>query len=131
LRKGYDSQESLNVVDDQLGQPTNARDLADLIINLIEERPQPGIYHASNSGIISWYEFAWKIFQLANLDVARIMPVSTDGYSMKARRPKFSALGQFLWSEDANTVMGAWDTALEKSIHEITENLRENSHETN
>jgi dTDP-4-dehydrorhamnose reductase len=131
LQKGFDSQESINVVEDQMGQPTNAEDLADLIINLISEQPQPGVYHASNSGIISWYEFAQAIFEFANLDVGRVIPVPSDAYLTKAKRPKFSAIGQNLWSDSAYAVMGTWDSALQKSMQNIIENLGERSDETN
>lgn len=86
----------LNVVADQIGTPTYARDLAKAILIIIDkiekkEKDEPGIYHFSNEGVISWYDFAQFIVKFYNLP-CRINPISTEEYKTKAVRPKFSLL---------------------------------------
>jgi dTDP-4-dehydrorhamnose reductase len=85
----------LNVVDDQFGSPTNALDLARaclyLVQNMEEWDTSTKVYHYSNQGIISWYEFAKEIMKLSGL-TCRINPVSSAEYKTKAKRPSYSVL---------------------------------------
>ena len=87
----------LNVVFDQIGTPTFAADLASAILSIIkksEEKPEkfvPGIYHYSNEGVASWYDFAQAIFEIANIN-CQISPVRTVDFPTPARRPAFSVL---------------------------------------
>jgi dTDP-4-dehydrorhamnose reductase len=86
----------LNVVADQIGTPTYARDLARAIFTIIDkiesgEKDEPGIYHFSNEGVISWYDFAQFIVQHYQLP-CKINPIRTEEYKTKAARPKFSLL---------------------------------------
>ena len=84
--------DEIKVVDDQFGSPTYAGDLASTIILLIKNKKwQPGIYNFTNSGIISWYDFANEIKSIYGYKV-NIKPVSTKEYSQKAKRPKYSIL---------------------------------------
>jgi dTDP-4-dehydrorhamnose reductase len=88
---------SLEVVDDQIGSPTYARDLANTIIDIIIKsilNPtayHPGVYNYTNQGSCSWYEFAQEIVAIAGID-CEIKPVKTDKYPTKAKRPKYSVL---------------------------------------
>lgn len=100
MRKMIDlgkEREELRVVNDQIGSPTYARDLANTIIDMIIKsilNPQaylPGIYHYANQGSCSWYEFAQEIFELQGIK-CKLIPVSTEEYPTKAARPKFSVL---------------------------------------
>lgn len=88
--------EVLNVVDDQIGSPTYARDLAVAILTIITkinggETDVPGIYHYTNEGVISWYDFAWFIIKHYNLP-CRVNAIPSEMYPTPAVRPKFSVL---------------------------------------
>ncbi len=91
----------IQVVSDQFGCPTRAADLAEAILRIAgkakESGPEKwGIYHFCNAGVISWYQFAKEIFHLAEKygyrPVPTIVPISTDQYPVKAKRPAYSAL---------------------------------------
>ncbi|OYX28464.1 MAG: dTDP-4-dehydrorhamnose reductase [Flavobacteriales bacterium 32-35-8] len=91
----------LNVVNDQIGTPTNANDLAEVIMQIIckeilldknsELTPIYGIYHFSNEGACSWYDFAKKIFSIYKIDI-NLQPLPTSGYPTLAKRPFYSVL---------------------------------------
>src|SRR5690606_38539824 len=86
--------DSLNVVNDQIGTPTNANCLAMTIIDIIQHstssnQPSYGIYHFSNEGVCSWYDFAKKIFELHNIPIT-LNPIPTSSYPTAAIRPKYS-----------------------------------------
>ncbi|WP_068777559.1 dTDP-4-dehydrorhamnose reductase [Paenibacillus sp. FJAT-26967] len=83
-------QSSLNIVHDQVGSPTYTLDLACFLLELIQTEKY-GIYHASNSGTCTWYEFAQMIFKEAGVEVL-INPCSTDQFPRPAQRPAFSAM---------------------------------------
>jgi dTDP-4-dehydrorhamnose reductase len=97
MRRLGSERESLNVVFDQTGTPTNAKDLAATILEIIgkvsrgDKQFQGGVYHFSNEGVCSWYDFACAVMSLNALD-CRINPIRTDAYPTPARRPKFSVL---------------------------------------
>ena len=109
----------LNVVDDQLGQPTSAKDLASQIIKAIELKIKPGIYHATNSGMASWNSFAKLIFELIGENPDRIIPLSSASLVRDAVRPKYSVLSHQCWSNTGIQVMRHWQDALENQIDEI------------
>ena len=94
LRLGKEKDE-LNVVSDQIGSPTYARDLAAAILQIIIEiengNDQPGLYHFSNDGECSWYEFASEIMSMAELN-CKVNPIPTSEFPTKAERPKYSVL---------------------------------------
>lgn len=82
---------SLKVVNDQIGSPTYAVDLAQQVKYLLETRPADGVYHITNSGVCSWYDFAQEIFRQCKL-TPEISAVSSEEFITLARRPKFSML---------------------------------------
>ncbi|WP_129715293.1 dTDP-4-dehydrorhamnose reductase [Pedobacter sp. SYP-B3415] len=91
LKLGAD-QEVLNVIADQVGTPTYAVDLADVICRLItNEKQQFGLYHYSNEGVASWYDFAVAIFELGGLST-KVNPIPGTAYPTKATRPAFSVM---------------------------------------
>ena len=94
MRLGEERDE-INVVSDQFGTPTWARDLAKTILTIISEinkgNDHPGIYHFSNEGEISWFDFAVEIMRLANLD-CKVNPIATADYPTRAKRPGYSVL---------------------------------------
>lgn len=83
----------ISVVNDQTGSPTYAADLAEVVFNIItsNESPVPGIYHYSNKGIITWYNFAMEIKKLGNYNCV-IHPIASSAYPTPATRPKYSIL---------------------------------------
>lgn len=84
--------EYLNIVDDQIGSPTYTKDLAPLLIDMIESNKY-GIYHATNEGFCSWYEFAKEIFEYKKIDIS-LRPIKTYQYPTKAKRPLNSKLSK-------------------------------------
>jgi len=98
LRLGRERDE-LNVVDDQLGSPTYATDLAEVILQLAYKKVREAtespteIYHYSNEGKVSWYDFAKQIFKLANITCV-VNPISTKHFVTKANRPKNSSMSR-------------------------------------
>ncbi|GAA4225284.1 dTDP-4-dehydrorhamnose reductase [Streptosporangium album] len=105
----------LDVVDDQIGPPTWAGDLATGIVELGRTEPPPGIYHATNSGQTSWYGFAREIFTLVGADPGRVTPVSTKEFARPAPRPAYSVLGHERWSRAGLPPMRDWREALQAS----------------
>lgn len=87
-----EQRDSLNVVNDQIGTPTNAVDLADALAQIIQTgKPAYGIYHFSNEGSISWYDFAREIFDINHVSV-ELNPIPTSSYPTPAKRPEYSVL---------------------------------------
>lgn len=91
------SREELRVVTDQVGSPTWTKDLAEAIASMIQKSPETGIYHYTNSGVCSWYDFAIAIFEEAKalgfpLQVQRVVPITTAEYPTPAKRPAYSVL---------------------------------------
>ena len=83
--------DSLSVVDDQWGSPTFTKDVAVATREIITGEYQPGVYHTVNEGVVNWYEFARKIFELAGTDIA-VKPITLAAYPRPAARPKYSVI---------------------------------------
>jgi dTDP-4-dehydrorhamnose reductase len=90
MLKLAEEQDTLKVVNDQAGSPTYAQDLAKFLLDLVRT-DYYGIYHASNAGICTWYEFAKAIFEERGVDV-RVEPCTTEDFPRPAPRPAYSAL---------------------------------------
>lgn len=95
MLKLAETRDSISVVNDQVGSPTYTVDLAKSIAELIK-KPTYGIYHITNSGECSWYEYAKEIFEIAEIEIA-VNPVSTEEYPQPAPRPKYSVLENYNW----------------------------------
>lgn len=92
MRKLMSEREELNVVSDQIGSPTYAADLAQMIMQIIAgSNWVPGMYHFSNSGVISWYDFAVAIRDLSGLH-CRVQPIPSSQYPTPAKRPAYSVM---------------------------------------
>jgi len=86
------SKDQLNVIYDQVGTPTYAMDLAKVIIHIIQsEQKGYGLYHYSNEGIASWYDFAKAVFEFAEVDM-KVLPVASSAFVTKAKRPHYSVM---------------------------------------
>jgi dTDP-4-dehydrorhamnose reductase len=106
----------VHVVNDQLGQPTSAIDLAAQIFKLVESNSKAGIYHGTNSGWATWFEFAQVIFDKVGADISRVIAVDSSRFPRVAARPKFSVLDHEEWSQTSVQKMQSWQLALDESF---------------
>jgi dTDP-4-dehydrorhamnose reductase len=109
----------VRVVNDQMGQPTSAKDLAKQLVALGLSNSPPGIYHGTNSGEGTWFEFAWEIFKLIGADVNRVVPVSSSEYPRPAKRPTYSVLSHEEWAKTAVQPLRDWRIALAEAMPSI------------
>lgn len=109
----------LNVVFDQIGTPTYAADLADTILEIIKQDCKVGgIFHFSNEGACSWYDFAHSIMQKCNLN-CQLTPVESSEFPTKATRPKYSVLNKKRIKESYNITIPHWEDALDQCLLHI------------
>ena len=114
----------VRVVNDQVGQPTSASDLAKQLVELGLSTSSAGIFHGTNSGQASWYEFAQEIFKLAGADVGRVTPVSSSEYLRPAKRPSYSVLSHDAWANTSVKAMKDWRIALAEAMPTIISAVR-------
>ncbi|MBP5624472.1 MAG: dTDP-4-dehydrorhamnose reductase [Lachnospiraceae bacterium] len=117
LAKTHDS---LTVVNDQFGSPTYTYDLARLLVDMVLT-DKYGIYHATNEGIITWYDFACEIFKTAGLNV-KVSPVPASEYPAKAKRPSNSRMSKQKLVDNGFELLPTWQDALERYIKILKEN---------
>ena len=115
-----EERDSLNVVFDQIGTPTYAYDLASLITRIIEDGQldKTGIYHFSNEGAVSWYDFAKAISEIGGT-TCDIRPCHTEEYPSKAQRPRFSVLDKTKVKETFKVTIPYWRDSLADCIKRI------------
>lgn len=113
LRLGREQKE-LGVVADQIGTPTYARDLADAILKILEKGVIPGIYHYSNEGVTSWFDFAHAIHRAAGITEqnCRLKALHTDEYPTPARRPPYSVLDKTKIKKVFGLTIPWWEDSL-------------------
>jgi dTDP-4-dehydrorhamnose reductase len=109
----------VRVVNDQVGQPTSASDLAKQLVELGLSTSPAGIYHGTNSGQATWFEFAQEIFKLSEADVGRVTPVFSSEYPRPAKRPSYSVLGHDAWVSTSVKPMRDWRVALAEAMPAI------------
>lgn len=112
-----ETHDTLTVVDDQVGSPTYTYDLARLLVDMLETEKY-GRYHATNEGLCSWYEFAKEIFRQAGREV-KVLPVSSEEYPAKAKRPHNSRMNKEKLKEMGFTPLPSWEDALSRYLKEI------------
>ncbi|TFB53951.1 dTDP-4-dehydrorhamnose reductase [Cryobacterium tagatosivorans] len=112
--------DTVSVVDDQRGQPTWTADLARQIVALLDAEAPPGIYHGTNSGEATWYDFARAVFAAAGLDPARATPTDSSHFVRPAPRPSYSVLGHDAWADAGLPPMRAWADALADAARQDT-----------
>jgi len=110
------TRETVDVVDDQVGQPTWTMDLATRIVDVIQRELPPATYHATNSGETSWYGLAREVFRLLGADPDRVRPTTSDRFPRPALRPRYSVLGSTRWAHVGMTPMRDWRLALEEAF---------------
>lgn len=118
LKLGEEKKE-LSVVSDQIGCPTYTLDLAHVILELIDTQKY-GVYHVSNSGSCSWYEFAKEIFKISKMEV-QVKPCTTADFIRPAKRPKYSVLGNLSVKLNNFKEPRSWKSGLK----EFLENIRD------
>lgn len=116
LKKALSTKDELRVVDDQIGQPTSTLDLARQIYDAGTNGIPAGIYHATNSGQVTWYEFAREILILSGEPTSRIKPIQSSEYPTPAKRPTYSVLDHSEWQNTTVPKMGDWKLALERAF---------------
>lgn len=114
--------DTLNVVADQTGTPTNARDLATAIVSILDfseaNKFVPGIYHYSNEGVTNWYKFTKEIHRLKGIE-CQVNPITTAEYPTKATRPQYSVLDKTKIKQTFNINIPQWETSLAECIKEL------------
>ena len=114
----------VRVVNDQIGQPTSAIDLAEQLVALGLSTSPAGVYHGTNSGQATWFEFAQEILNLAGADVGRVKPVSSSEYPRPAKRPSYSVLSNDAWASSSVKPMRDWRIALAEVMPDIISAVR-------
>lgn len=117
--------ESLNVVADQTGTPTNAADLAKAIVKILDYSEanshfKAGIYHYSNEGITTWYDFTKAIHHDAGITTCKVNPISTDQYPTRASRPQYSVLDKSKIKAAFGIQIPQWEDSLRVCITELS-----------
>ncbi|SKB50842.1 dTDP-4-dehydrorhamnose reductase [Maribacter arcticus] len=109
----------LDVVSDQIGSPTYARDLAHFLLKIIlDKNNKYGIYHFSNEGVLSWYDFAQAIIKLSNSDT-KVFPVTSSDYITKASRPKYSVMNKEKTIKTFGIKLEPWQTSLKTCVQNL------------
>ncbi|MEI6093677.1 MAG: sugar nucleotide-binding protein, partial [bacterium] len=114
----------LRVVNDQIGSPTYAEDLADVILQIIPriKKGTREIFHYSNEGIASWYDFAVKIIELKKLN-CKIIPIEAKDYPTAAQRPEYSVMDKSKIKDFFDIKMYDWQSSLKKCISKLGSNI--------
>ena len=108
----------MRVVYDQVGTPTYARDLARFVLDSLQKGFIPGLYHYSNEGVCSWYDFAKMIQRIAGLE-GHVSPILTEEYPTRAIRPFYSVLDKTKIKETYHVEIPYWVDSLEECIADI------------
>ena len=123
LRLGQERKE-LNVVNDQIGSPTYATDLAEVILKIISNKNYQNkeqsteVYHYSNEGEISWYDFAKEIFKIAKIN-CKVNPITTQQYTTPAKRPKNTLMNKDKIAETFNFQMVKWKNSSSNCLNQL------------
>jgi dTDP-4-dehydrorhamnose reductase len=118
IRLGREKPE-LGVIFDQIGTPTYARDLAVAIFAAIEQGIVPGVYHFSNEGVISWYDFTKAIHRIAGITTCHVRPLHTSEYPTPAKRPHYSVLDKTKIKQTYNIEVPYWEESLAECIAKL------------
>ena len=126
LRLGNDK-ESIKVVFDQVGTPTYAKDLAKTCLNILSDEGSKiisikgSLYHYSNEGVTSWYDFATAIMEISNID-CKVIPIETKDYPTQGIRPLYSVLDKYKIKSDFKVTIPYWRDSLDKCIEKLKSN---------
>ena len=118
IRLGKEKPE-LGVIFDQIGTPTYARDLAVAIMTAVNKGIVPGVYHFSNEGVISWYDFTKAIHRIAGITTCRVRPLHTAEYPTPAKRPHYSVLDKSKIKQTYGIEIPYWEESLRECISKL------------
>lgn len=114
--------DALNIVSDQVGTPTYAGDLAEVIIKIIREDSTAfGVYHYSNEGVASWYDFAKAIFDLSGSYI-QLLPIRSEAYPTPAKRPAFSVMDKTKIKTSLGVSIPYWRDSLAVCLRKLESN---------
>jgi len=125
-RLAISGEKEIRVVNDQIGQPTSAIDLAKQIVQFAYTNSPPGIYHGTNTGETSRFQFAREVIRLTGMKTSYVLGVPTAEYLLPAKRPSRSVLGQKSWEKTDLQPMRNWKEALESAMPRIIASIRTN-----
>ena len=111
--------DTLGVVADQTGTPTYARDLAGAILEIIKQGIVPGVYHYSNEGTTSWYDFTKAIHRIAGITTCQVKPLHTEDYPTPAKRPHYSVLDKTKIKNTFKISIPWWEDSLKDAMKEF------------
>ena len=111
--------DSLGGIFDQIGTPTYARDLARAIFAAIRQGVVPGVYHFSNEGVCSWYDFTKAIHRLAGITTCQVKPLHTEEYPTPAKRPHYSVLDKSKIKATFGIEVPYWEESLQECIYQM------------
>lgn len=120
IRLGKEKTE-LGVIFDQVGTPTYARDLAVCIMTAIDKGLKPGVYHFSNEGVISWYDFTKAIHRLAGITTCHVRPLHTAEYPTPAHRPPYSVLDKTKVKQAYGLEIPYWEESLRECVERLSD----------
>ncbi len=118
IRLGKEKPE-LGVIFDQIGTPTYARDLAVVIMTAINKGIEPGVYHFSNEGVCSWYDFTKAIHRIAGITTCHVRPLHTAEYPTPANRPHYSVLDKTKLKQTYGIEVPYWEESLKECIEKL------------
>lgn len=118
LRLGREK-EQLGVIFDQIGTPTYARDLARAIHAAMAKGVPAGVFHFSNEGVCSWYDFTLAIHRLAGITACRVRPLHTEEYPTPAKRPHYSVLDKTKIKETLAIEIPHWEESLRECVEQL------------
>ena len=118
LRLGKE-RDKLGVVADQIGTPTYARDLANAILTVIEKGIKPGVYHFTNEGTCSWYDFTKAIHRMEGIENCEVSPIHTEDYPVPAKRPHYSVLDKTKIKQTYGLDIRWWEDALKDCLKKL------------
>lgn len=118
LRLGREKNE-LGVIFDQIGTPTYAGDLAKTIMTAVSKGIVPGIYHFSNEGVISWYDFTKAIHRIAGITTCKVHPLHTSEYPTPAARPHYSVLDKTKIKNTYGIEIPYWEESLKECVRKL------------
>jgi dTDP-4-dehydrorhamnose reductase len=121
MQKYMAERDELRIVDDQIGSPTYAADLAEAILNIVSQANEnflKGIYHYANAGSTSWYGLTRSIQEKTKLE-CKILPIETKDYPTPAKRPKYSILASDKISKQYGLKIAPWEDALDRCLKKL------------
>lgn len=118
IRLGKEKTE-LGVIFDQIGTPTYARDLAVAIMTAVDKGIETGVYHYSNEGVISWYDFTKAIHRIAGIKDCKVRPLHTSEYPTAANRPAYSVLDKTKIKQTYGIEIPYWEDSLKECIERL------------